>query len=141
MGTKRTQVQVIVTFCSNCPGGFLFTTHEEVPETLPNALRFQLSPGAPRIQGGPVFPPAHQGRGRTVDLAGQYGCLVHGGVHCSWSRLNGGHRWRGAQRERVLGACRSAGGGRGDWGRAHSLWISTRKATLVLPAGLRAVQL
>lgn len=46
-----------------------------------------------------------------------------------------------AQRGRVLGPCRSQGGGAGRVGWGHSLWTSTWKATLVLPAALRAVQL
>lgn len=116
---------MIITFCSDHPGGFLCTTHEEVPETLPNALPFQLSPGAPRIQGGPIFPPAHQGRGRTVRLAGQYGCLVHRGIHYSWSRLNGGHRCRGHRGSgcwgpvALRGMGRETGGGATHCGSPH----------------------
>lgn len=79
------------------------------PQTLPS----QLPPGALRIQGGPVLPPAHEGWGSAVHPAGQHGHLVHGGVHCGRSWLDGGHHWGGGGRgtERVgAGSLRPSGG-------------------------------
>lgn len=108
-----------------------------VPETFP----FQFSPGAPEIQGSPVLPPAHERWRGPLRLAGQQDRLVHGGVHCWWSWLDGGHRWRRGTEGVGSGSLRLGGGRAGRAGQAHSLWISTRKATLVLPAALWAVQL
>lgn len=52
-----------------------------------------------------------------------------------WAPLGEGHTGSGYWEP---GALRRASVG---WGEAHSLWISTWKATLVLPAAFWAVQL
>lgn len=66
-------------FCSNCPGDFLFVTGKEdpKPKILLKPPPFWLPPGVPRIQKDPILPPAHEGRGHALGLAGQQGRAVH----------------------------------------------------------------
>lgn len=83
----------------------------------------QRPPGAPSIHGDPVLLPAHKGQWGPVRLAGQQGRLAHGGIHCRWSRPDGGHRWRRSTEGADVGAAalsRAQGAGHGGAGRgAH----------------------